>query len=275
MTKTTANPGQESFDPSNPPGLRTQQAKWKLTFVFAAVVLVYMFTSWQTNSSLIDLWFGMPDVWRMVGELFPPNWGYATETWGRLSETIQMAIIATTVAGILCIPISLMASSNIAPNKWVYNITKQIMNILRTIPDLLLAVIFVGIFGIGAFSGIIALIIFSLGILAKLLAETIEAIDKNPLEAIRASGGNTLQVIVYGVIPQILPQYTSFTLYVFEINVRASLVLGFVGAGGIGQLLQRSISFFQYGRAMIIIIIIFVAVVIIEYISGKIREEIL
>ncbi|MBM7097521.1 MULTISPECIES: phosphonate ABC transporter, permease protein PhnE [Alteribacter] len=273
--KGTPNPQQGTVDHGNPPGLRAQQAKWKLTFVFVVVVLVYMFTSWQTGSSLIDLWYGLPDVWRMVLELFPPNWGYATETWGRLSETIQMAIIATTVAAILCIPISLMASSNIAPNNYVYNITKQIMNILRTIPDLLLAVIFVGIFGIGAFSGIMALIIFSLGILAKLLAETIEAIDKNPLEAIRASGGNTLQVIVYGVMPQILPQYTSFTLYVFEINVRASLVLGFVGAGGIGQLLQRSISFFQYGRAMMIIIIIFVAVVIIEYISGKIREEIM
>lgn len=260
---------------SNPPGLRAQKAKWKLTFVFIFVAVVYLFSSLYTESSPKDLWDGLPNVWRMMAELFPPNWSYAGEASGRLAETVQMAIIATTVAAILCIPISLMASSNIAPNKYIYNITKQFMNILRTIPDLLLAVIFVGIFGIGVFSGIIALIIFSLGILAKLLAETIEAIDKNPLEAIRASGGNTIQVIVYGVIPQILPQYTSFSLYVFEINVRASLVLGFVGAGGIGQLLQRSISFFQYGNAMMIILIIFVAVVIIEYISGKIREEIL
>ncbi|WP_319003470.1 phosphonate ABC transporter, permease protein PhnE [Bacillus shivajii] len=268
--KTSENP-----NITTPPGLRAQKTKWKLAFVFIVVVGFYITSTLYTQASPKALWDGLPSVWRMVTELFPPNWGYATEAWGRLAETIQMAIIATTVAGILCIPISLMASSNIAPNKYVYNFTKQFMNILRTIPDLLLAVIFVGIFGIGVFSGIMALIIFSLGILAKLLAETIEAIDKNPLEAIRASGGNTLQVIVYGVMPQILPQYTSFTLYVFEINVRASLVLGFVGAGGIGQLLQRSISFFQYGNAMMIIVIIFVAVVIIEYISGKIREEIL
>ncbi|WP_343033648.1 phosphate/phosphonate ABC transporter permease [Alkalicoccus luteus] len=160
-------------------------------------------------------------------------------------------------------------------NRFLHHTTKQMMNILRTIPDLLLAVIFVGLFGIGVFSGNLALIIFSLGILAKLLAETIEAIDNEPLDAIRASGGNTLQVIGYGVIPQILPQYTSFSLYVFEINVRASLVLGFVGAGGIGQLLQRSISFMDYDRTMMIIFIIFLAVVLIEYISGKIREAIL
>lgn len=258
-----------------PPGLNARKTRFKLGFVFISVVLIYLFSTVYTASSPAALWNGLPQIWRMVTELFPPNWSYTMETWDRLAETIQMAIIATTISGILCIPISLMASSNIAPNRLIYHITKQFMNVLRTIPDLLLAVIFVGIFGIGVFSGIMALLIFSLGILAKLLSETMESIDPYPLEAIRASGGNTVQVIVYGVMPQILPQYTSYTLYVFEINVRASLVLGFVGAGGIGQLLQRSISYFQYGNAMMVILIIFVAVVVIEYISGRIREAVI
>ncbi|WP_440898517.1 phosphonate ABC transporter, permease protein PhnE [Bacillus daqingensis] len=257
------------------PGLRAKKTKWRLTFIFTSVAVLYALSLLYTNASLADLIAGIPTILAMFGQLFPPNWGYALEAWFWLAQTIQMAIIASTVAAVICIPVSLMASSNIMENRVLHHTTKQLMNILRTIPDLLLAVIFVGLFGIGVFSGILALIIFSLGILAKLLAETIEAIDSEPLDAIRASGGNTLQVIAYGVIPQILPQYTSFSLYVFEINVRASLVLGFVGAGGIGQLLQRSISFMDYDRTMMIIFIIFLAVVLIEYVSGKIREAIL
>ncbi|CAM3827476.1 phosphonate ABC transporter, permease protein PhnE [Alkalicoccus chagannorensis] len=260
----------------NAPGLRAGNMKWKLTGLFTMIAILYAASFLYTGSSLADLWNGLPTIAAMFAQLFPPNWGYAGEAWLYLSETFHMAIIATTAAAVVCIPVSLMASSNIMQEQRVlYHLTKQVMNILRTIPDLLLAVIFVGIFGIGAFSGILALVIFSLGILAKLLAETVEAIDPEPLDAVRASGGSTLQVIWYAVIPQILPQYTSFSLYVFEINVRASLVLGFVGAGGIGQLLQRSISFMDYDRTMMIILIIFLAVVLIEYISGKIREAVL
>lgn len=136
----------------------------------------------------------------------------------------------------------------------------------------MLAVIFVGLFGIGVFPGILALIIFSLGILAKLISETIEAVDMNPMEAMRASGGNTLQVIWYALVPQVLPQYTSLVLYVFEINIRASVVLGLVGAGGIGLILNQQLGFYNYPNAMAIIIIIFVVVILIEYISNKIRE---
>src|SRR5699024_11271342 len=116
---------------------------------------------------------------------------------------------------------------------------RPFMNVLRAIAALALAVVFVCLFGVGVFPGILALIVFSLVILAKLISETIEAVDMNPLEAMRASGGNTLQVIFYGLVPQVLPQFTSFVLYVFEINIRASVVLGLVGAGGIGLILDR------------------------------------
>ncbi|GAE26317.1 phosphonate ABC transporter permease protein PhnE2 [Halalkalibacter wakoensis JCM 9140] len=175
-----------------------------------------------------------------------------------------MAIIATTFAAIVSIPIFLLSAANLFPSAWIHQPVRFIMNVLRTIPDILLAIIFVGIFGVGVFPGIMALFIFSLGLLAKLMYETVESIDMNPLEAIRASGGNTLQVIWYAVIPQVLPQFVSFSLYVFEVNVRASTVLGFVGAGGIGLLLQQQINFFNFPRVMTIIIIIFVAVVIID-----------
>ncbi|MFV8828797.1 phosphonate ABC transporter, permease protein PhnE [Alkalihalobacterium sp. APHAB7] len=252
----------------------SSRAKLRMTIILIAIVGVYIYTSWATRSTPVDLIKGWGGFQRILTDLFPPNWSYAPQVWDKLAETIHMAIIATTLAAIVSIPIFLLSAANLFPSPWIHQPVRFIMNVLRTIPDILLAIIFVGIFGVGVFPGIIALFIFSLGLLAKLMYETIEAIDMNPLDAIRASGGNTLQVIWYAVLPQVLPQFVSFSLYVFEVNVRASTVLGFVGAGGIGLLLQQQISFFNYPRVMTIILIIFLAVIIIDYISNKIRERI-
>ncbi|WP_026675496.1 phosphonate ABC transporter, permease protein PhnE [Alkalihalobacterium bogoriense] len=255
-------------------GVVSTKAKLRMTIIFFAIVGVYAYTSWATKSTPMDIIHGWGGFQRIMTDLFPPNWSYAPQVWEKLVETIHMAIIATTFAAIVSIPIFLLSAANLFPQAWIHQPVRFIMNVLRTIPDILLAIIFVGIFGVGVFPGIMALFIFSLGLLAKLMYETIEAIDMNPLDAIRASGGNTIQVIWYAVLPQVLPQFVSFSLYVFEVNVRASTVLGFVGAGGIGLLLQQQISFFNYPRVMTIIIIIFAAVVVIDYISNKIRERI-
>ncbi|PMB01973.1 phosphonate ABC transporter, permease protein PhnE [Fischerella thermalis CCMEE 5273] len=254
-------------------GIVSGKEKKRITLIFLIVAGLYVWTSLETESTIADLIAGMPHILNMVVQLFPPNWDYVSQVWPKLMETIQMAIIATTVAAVLCIPFCLLAARNVTSIPWIYHPAKLFLNALRTIPDLILAVVFVGIFGIGVFSGIIALIIFSFGILTKLISETIESIDPQPLEAIRASGGNTLQIITYAVIPQVLPQFCSFSLYVFEINVRASVVLGFVGAGGIGLLLQQQIAFLRYPNVMTLIIVIFFVVLAIEYISGKIRER--
>ncbi|WP_261130063.1 phosphonate ABC transporter, permease protein PhnE [Bacillus sp. Marseille-Q3570] len=255
-----------------PASLVSKNAKIRMNIILLVVLGLYILSSVMTNSSVLrfNSEFFL-NVWNMVVQLFPPNWSYAGVVVDKLLETIKMALIATTIAGILCVPFSLLAASNIVQNKYLYNFIKMFLNIMRTIPELILAVVFVGLFGIGVFGGILALIIFSLGILAKLISETIEAIDMNPLEAIRASGGNTLQVIWYAVVPQVLPQFVSFTLYVFEINVRASVVLGFVGAGGIGLILQQQLNFLSYQNVSTIIVITFVVVVIIDYISNKLR----
>ncbi|WP_413379513.1 phosphonate ABC transporter, permease protein PhnE [Alkalihalobacillus sp. 1P02AB] len=256
-------------------GITSNKTKIRISIIFALIVGVYIYTSWVTNSSLADLWAGRGGFIRIATDLFPPNWNYTSTVWNQLVETLHMAIIATTIAAIISIPISLLSAANLFQSPFIHQPVRFIMNVLRTIPDILLAIIFVGIFGVGVFPGIMALIIFSLGLLAKLMYETIESIDMNPIEAIRASGGNTLQVIAYAVVPQVLPQFVSFSLYVFEVNVRASLVLGFVGAGGIGLLLNQQVSWANYNNVMTIIIIIFISVVIIDYISNKIRERLI
>src|SRR5699024_1056979 len=162
----------------------------------------------------------------------------------------------------------LLSARDITTSKSVYLSVRTLMNVLRTSPDLVLAVVFVGRFGVGVFPGILALSVLSFGSLAKLISETIEAVDMRRLDAMRASGGDTLPVILYGLVPQVLPQFTSFVLYVFEINIRASVVLGLVGAGGIGLILDRELQFYNYPNAMAIIIVIFFVVITIEYISS-------
>ncbi|WP_170008671.1 phosphonate ABC transporter, permease protein PhnE [Bacillus fonticola] len=247
-----------------------------MTVIFLLVTAFYIVSGIQTGATFAAFFQeALPNMWRVIEKFFPPNWAVIGGIWGPLGETIQMAIIATTIAMILCIPLSLLAARNVTQNKVAYGATRGFLNIMRTVPDLVLAIVFVQIFGIGALPGILALTILSLGILAKLISETVESIDMNPLEAMRASGANTLQMIAYGLVPQVLPQFASFTLFVFEINIRASVILGYVGAGGIGLILQQQMKFYNYDNAMVVIIVIFAIVVLIEWISKKLREAIL
>jgi len=258
------------------PNLYPRKTKIQVSVIFVLVLAMYLFsmnvTASQTTGGFTNALANMGNV---IKKFFPPNLSILPTIWEPMATTIQMAVIATTVAALLTIPLSLLSARNITTIKPLYYVTRISLNILRTIPDLVLAVIFVGLFGVGVFPGILALIIFSLGILAKLFGETVEAVDMDPLEAMRASGANIFQVIYYGLVPQVLPQFTSFVLYVFEINIRASVVLGLVGAGGIGLTLDRELNFYNYPNAMAIIILIFVVVIVIEYISTKIREALI
>lgn len=261
---------------SKNPSIYPTKTKFHLTLIFVVVLSLYLLSTYQTESTPLELVEGVPNLFLLLAKFFPPNLEVlmASSVVAAFSETIQMAIIATTIAAILCIPLSLLGAQNITTNKYLYGFMRMFLNILRTIPDIVLALIFVGIFGLGVFPGILALIIFSLGILAKLISETVESVDMNPLEAMQASGAGKLQMIYFGLVPQVLPQFSSLVLYVFEINIRASVVLGLVGAGGIGLVLDQQIRLYNLPNAMAIIIGIFILVVIIEYISTKIREAI-
>ncbi|WP_156290382.1 phosphonate ABC transporter, permease protein PhnE [Oceanobacillus salinisoli] len=212
----------------------------QVTIIFFVVLAIYLFSMYWTQREMVGGVGGaLGNMYVVIEKFFPPNFAVLPAIWESMAQTIQMAIIATTVSAILTVPLALLSAQNVTTIKPLYYITRTFLNILRTIPDLVLAVIFVGLFGIGLFPGILALIIFSLGILAKLISETIEAVNMNPMEAMRASGGNSIQVIWYALVPQVAPQFASLVLYVFEINIRASVVLGLVGAGGIGLILNQ------------------------------------
>lgn len=258
------------------PSIYPTKTKAQITIIFFIVIGFYLYSMVKTQQEMVGGFNNaISNMWNVMLKFFPPNLEVIGAVWPPMATTIQMAIIATTIATILTIPLALLSAQNITTSKPLYYTTRTILNILRTIPDLVLAVIFVGLFGIGVLPGILALIVFSLGILAKLISETIEAVDMNPLEAMRASGANSIQMIAYGLVPQVLPQFTSFVLYVLELNIRASVVLGLVGAGGIGLILDQQLGFYNYPNAMTIILVIFVVVLTIEYISNKIREALI
>jgi phosphonate transport system permease protein len=202
------------------------------------------------------------------------NGGYVVD--GML-QTITMALMATTLAIFLAIPISFLAARNLMSGNPVtfaiYVIVRTILNIVRSIESLIIAIVFVIIVGLGPFAGVLALAVHSVAALAKLYSEVIEGIDPGPIEAIRATGANWIQVVRYGVIPQIVPPFTAFTIYRWDINVRASTIIGFVGGGGIGFYLVEWIRINDFGGVSAAFIAIAVVVILLDYVSAKIRER--
>ncbi|MBE5108876.1 phosphonate ABC transporter, permease protein PhnE [Bacillus thuringiensis] len=248
-------------------------SKLKHMLTFILVILMLWGSSVQVDASFSKLVVGFPNMMDLLKEMVPPDWSYFQVITTAMLDTIRMAIIGTTLGAILAIPLALFAASNVFTSAFLYSPARLILNLIRTIPDLLLAAIFVAIFGIGPLPGILALTFFSVGLVAKLLYESIESIDPGPLEAMTAVGANKVQWIVYGVIPQVRAHFVSYVLYTFEVNVRAAAVLGLVGAGGIGLYYDRTLGFLQYQQTASIIIYTLVVVLLIDYISTLLREK--
>jgi len=248
-------------------------SKLKHMLTFILFILLLWGSSIQVAASFSKLVVGFPNIMDLLKEMVPPDWSYFQVITTAMLDTIRMAIIGTTLGAILAIPLALFAASNVFTSTFLYSPARLILNFIRTIPDLLLAAIFVAIFGIGPLPGILALTFFSIGLVAKLLYESIESIDPGPLEAMTAVGANKVQWIVYGVIPQVKAHFVSYVLYTFEVNVRAAAVLGLVGAGGIGLYYDRTLGFLQYQQTASIIIYTLVVVLVIDYVSTLLREK--
>jgi phosphonate transport system permease protein len=186
-------------------------------------------------------------------------------------ETILMAMTATILGTAGAFLLSFPAAQNLAPNSWIYWISRRFMEVCRGIPEILLALIFVFMVGIGPLAGILAVAIHSAGALGKLFAEVNENASQKPVEGVKAVGGDWFEQMRYGVVPQVAPNFTSYAFLRFEINVRASSIVGFVGAGGIGQELNRVISFYADDRVTAVLILVVVTVTVIDLISERLR----
>lgn len=187
-------------------------------------------------------------------------------------ETVGMGIWGTVLAAIVAAPLSIIAAENVAPF-WLVFIVRRFLDAMRAINEIVFALIFIVAVGLGPFAGVLALFIHTAGTLGKLFSEAIEAIEPGPVEGIRATGASKIQEVIFGVIPQVIPLWTSFTLYRFEANVRSATVLGVVGAGGIGVTLVQGFRGFKYGKVAAMLIMLIIVVTIIDTVSAKIRQR--
>jgi phosphonate transport system permease protein len=204
------------------------------------------------------------------------NWFWRWKIWLELLfETILIAFMATVLGVIGGFVLSFPASRNLAPNKWALWITRRYLEIARTVPELVWALIFVFCFSVGPMAGVLAIGLHATGALGKLYSEVNENIDMRPLEGVKAAGGSWFDQIRYGAVPQVLPNIISYTLLRFEINVRASSIIGYVGAGGLGQEFRIAMSFQEYTDLSALFVIIFVTVMIIDYGSEKLRHRVI
>lgn len=293
---TTPTPSLASVSPP-PDQLRTRLLRpWpritvKGVAIVIAIVAMYAWGVAGTNASPRELVEGLPNIWNFLVRLFPAQWvmlevspsigpiplGTFTvpEVLPALIETIQMAIIGTTLAIVMALPFGLLAARNVSPHRLVYQTMRFLLNVNRAVPDIIIALVFVAAVGLGPFSGVLALAIGSIGTTAKLYAEAIEAIDPAQVQAVNATGANRIQTFSFGVVPQALPLVASYSLLLFEGNVRSASILGIVGAGGVGLILNKYMALFKYQELMGALVLLVIAVTILDRISDAIRRRII
>ncbi|MGE8360570.1 phosphonate ABC transporter, permease protein PhnE [Pseudomonas sp.] len=207
-----------------------------------------------------------------AADFFPPDFSNWELYLKEMIITVQIALWGTVLAIVCAIPLGILCSANIVP-WWVYQPVRRVMDACRSINEMVFAMLFVVAVGLGPFAGVLGLFIGTTGVLAKLFAEAVEAIDPGPVEGVRATGASALQEVIFGVIPQVLPLWISYSLYRFESNVRSATVVGMVGAGGIGVILWEAIRGFQFAQTCALLIVIIVVVSLIDILSQRLRKQ--
>lgn len=209
----------------------------------------------------------------ILGEMIPPKWSYTPQLWGALLDTLQMSVLGSMIGALLALPFALLASFNVIRNKAVVTIFKVMLSLLRTLPTLVTALIATFVFGLGPTAGLVAILLFTLSYVGKLLYEQIENVDMGSFEAMESIGMTRVQAFRYAIFPEVLPRYLSTTLFCFEGNVRYAAILGYVGAGGIGLLINENLGWRDYPRVGMIILSLVVTVYVIETISEHFRKK--
>lgn len=243
--------------------------------LWGGIIVLLVISFGPAEMSKLPLLFANSDNMRQFGrEFLRPDFSDWPFLVGKMWLTIQIALWGTAIAVLLAVPLGLLGARNVTPS-YIQWPVRRLMDVLRSVPDLVIGTIFVVAVGLGPFAGVMALALNTGGVLGKLFSEAVESIDKGPVEGVRATGAAPLQEVVWGVIPQVAPLWTSYALYRFESNSRAATVLGLIGAGGIGQILFDSLNSFAYSRVAAIAVVIVIAVTLIDLLSQTIRARLL
>ncbi|MGW8482506.1 phosphonate ABC transporter, permease protein PhnE [Microbacterium sp. NPDC055903] len=279
MTTTTPEPRTRREKPALPAAERARMEKafslprTRFLIGIPIALLILFWSAGGVGFDFVKLGEGTVNMGEFLSRLFPPDFSKIGTIVALLVETLQMAIVGTVLGVVLSLVVAFGAASNIAP-RWLYYPSRWVMNVIRAVPDLVFALMFVSAVGLGPFAGILAMTLGSLGSIGKIFAEAMESVDNGPIVAMQAVGASKRQVIQYGILPQAAPLLVSYTLLLFEGNVRGATILGLVGAGGIGLELTTAMRMYDYGHLSAIIICIIVLVTVIDQGSALIRRRI-
>jgi len=244
---------------------------------FLLLAIVFMVIGQATvvsGANPRDLVTGAAGIVDIIGRSMPPDFGRLPDLVWPTIETIDIAIFGTVAGVILSVPVAVLAARNVTPALPLYYVTRAIVSLLRSVPELVWALIFVAAVGLGPFAGALALVFHSIGMLGRLFAEVIEDMDMGPVEALTLTGANRMQVFTHAVVPGVLPALLGMSLYRFDENLRSSVLLGFVGAGGIGFQLLSAMNLFEYRTVSVVVLIILILVIGAERGSALLRRRI-
>ena len=248
------------------------RSSWTTTVVWGVVLLVLAW-AWQgAEMRPLDLIRDADNMRIYAREFFPPNFHDWRIYLHEMVITLHIALWGTVLAIVAAVPLGLLSAHNVAP-PWVHQPVRRLMDLCRSINEMVFAMLFIVAVGLGPFAGVLALFVHTTGTLAKLFSEAVEAIDERPVEGIRAMGGHKLAEVVYGIFPQVMPLWLSYSLYRFESNVRSASVVGMVGAGGIGVVLYEVIRGFQYAQTCAVLLMLAITVTVIDMFSAWLRKR--
>lgn len=252
----------------------TVHFNWYKHLFLVALLAVCIGTSIHvTDADFAEVFGNLDQMTAFMKRFLNPDFSYIPKIVGPMILTIKMSVVGTVAGVILAVPFAFLATTVVTKNFILTGIIRFFLDVIRTIPNLLLAALLVAVIGIGEFTGVMTIAVFTFGMVSQLIYEAIETIDYGPIEAAESIGANKVQTAVWSVFPQILNQIASYTFYALEINVRASTVLGYVGAGGIGVILNSSLALLRYDRVSVIILMILVVVIIVDGLSEAIRRR--
>ena len=236
----------------------------------ALVVLAWI--AWDTSADPVRLARGVPWMLDFFRRMLPPDLSVLPAALLGALKTVEIALLGTAVAAVAALPLGFISARNVAPPPLFYP-ARAVLNFFRSIDTLVYALVFVAAVGLGPFPGVLAVVAYTTTSLAKLYSEAIEGIERGPVDAITATGATRLQVLRYGVLPQVLPLFLSYVLYRLESNIRAATVLGFVGAGGIGFYLQTYLRIIDYPAASTVLLVTVAMVMVVDGISSRLRDR--
>ena len=254
-------------------GHSVRRRRSRTPLIVLSMIIVIAWSLHMTGFDMLVVIDRFDKMLDLLVKILNPNWNFFPKVINPLFDTIKMSILGTFIGCAVALPVSILSSSNINRNVPVVSVFRFILALIRTLPTLVIALVCALIFSLGTFSGTVAIAIFTFGVVAKMLYESIETIDMGPFEAMEALGANKFQAFWSACVPQILPVYLSHCLYCFEMNIRASAILGYVGAGGLGITINERNSWRDYESLGTVLLTLFVVVTFIEFFSAYLRKK--